>query len=92
LSLNQKIIFAARSAFSKTWNRSMKRVLIGALTAVALSISPFALTAAVAAGDQAVEAPGSERTQHWAADHWARRTGRAPIRWGCRASLEADSF
>ena len=34
----------------------MKRVLIGALTAVALSVSPFPLTATVAAGDQSTEA------------------------------------
>ena len=54
----------------------MKRVLIGALTAVALSISPFALTAAAAAGDQAAEAPSSERAQHWAADHRAMMDAR----------------
>jgi hypothetical protein len=54
----------------------MKRVLIGALTAVALSISPFVLTAAVAAGNQAVEAPGSEHTRHSAADHRAMMDAR----------------
>jgi hypothetical protein len=59
----------------------MKRVLIGALTAVALSVSPFALRAA-AAGDHSAEAASSERTQHWAADHRAmmdaRRYERSP--------------
>jgi hypothetical protein len=63
----------------------MKRVLIGALTAVALSISPFALTAAVAAGDQAVEAPSSERAQHWAADHRAMMDARLG---GMKAALK----
>ena len=52
----------------------MKRVLIGALTAVALSVSPFALRAA--AGDQSAEAASAERTQHWAADHRATMDAR----------------
>jgi hypothetical protein len=42
----------------------MKRVLMGALTALALSVSPLALGAAVAAADQSAEAVGSERSQH----------------------------
>jgi LTXXQ motif family protein len=54
----------------------MKRVLIGVLTAVALSVSPFALTAAVAAGDQSAEAASSERLQHWASDHRAMMDAR----------------
>ena len=54
----------------------MKRVLIGALTAVALSVSPFALRAAAAAGDQSAEAANSERTQHWAFDHRAMMDAR----------------
>jgi ribonuclease HI len=49
----------------------MKRVLVGALTEVALSLSPFAQTAAVAAGDQSAEAASSERMQHWASNHRA---------------------
>ena len=49
----------------------MKRILLCALTAAAFSVSSFALTAAVAAGDQSAEAASSERTQHWAADHRA---------------------
>jgi hypothetical protein len=49
----------------------MKRVLIGALTAVALSLSPLALSAAAASGDQSAEAGSSERVQHWASDHRA---------------------
>jgi hypothetical protein len=53
----------------------MKRVLIGAPTAVALSVSPFALRAA-AAGDQWAEAASSESTQHWAADHRATMDAR----------------
>jgi zinc resistance-associated protein len=54
----------------------MKRVLIGALTAVALSVSPFALRAAVAAGDQSAEAAHSGRMQHWASDHRAMMDAR----------------
>jgi hypothetical protein len=54
----------------------MKRVLIGALTALALLVSPFALTAALAAGDQSAEAARSERSQHWAADHRAMMDAR----------------
>jgi hypothetical protein len=54
----------------------MKRIFIGALAAVALSVSPFTLTAAAAAGDQTAEAAGSERSQHWAADHRAMMDAR----------------
>ena len=39
----------------------MKRILLGALTAVALSASPLALTAAVAAGDQSAETTRADR-------------------------------
>ena len=49
----------------------MKRTLLCALTAVAVSVSSFALTAAVAASDQSAEAAHKERMQHWAADHEA---------------------
>src|SRR5277367_109604 len=44
----------------------MKRTLLCALTAVAVSVSSFALPAA---GDQSAEAAHKERMQHWAADH-----------------------
>src|ERR1700722_2701683 len=54
----------------------MKRVLMGALTALALSVSPFALTAALAAGGQSAEAARPERSQHWAADHRAMMDAR----------------
>ena len=47
----------------------MKRILLCALTAVAFSASSFALTAAVATGDQSAETAHKERMQHWAADH-----------------------
>jgi LTXXQ motif family protein len=47
----------------------VKHIVLGALTAVALSVSSFALTAAVAADDQSAEAARAERIQHWAADH-----------------------
>src|SRR5690242_8951951 len=47
----------------------MKRVVLCALTAVAFSFWSYALTAAVAAGDQPAEAARTERIQHWAADH-----------------------
>jgi LTXXQ motif family protein len=49
----------------------MKRILLCALTAVAFSVSSFALTAdvAVAAGDQSTEAARKERMQQWAADY-----------------------
>jgi zinc resistance-associated protein len=49
---------------------AMKRTLLCALTAVAVSVSSFALTAAVAA-DESAEAAHKERMQHWAADHEA---------------------
>ena len=54
----------------------MRRILLGALTAIALSVSPFALTAAVAADDQSAEAARAERIQHWAADHQAMMDAR----------------
>jgi LTXXQ motif family protein len=54
----------------------VKRILLGALTAVALSVSSFALTAAVAAGDQSAETAPAERMQHWAADHQAMMDAR----------------
>jgi hypothetical protein len=46
----------------------VKRILLGALTAVAVSVSAFVLSTAFAAGDQPADA---ERMQHWAADHQA---------------------
>jgi hypothetical protein len=54
----------------------VKRILLGALTAVALSVSAFAVTAAVAAGDQPAEAARAERIKHWAADHRATMDAR----------------
>ena len=54
----------------------MKRTLLGALAAVALSVSSFALTGALAAGDQSPEAAHKERMQHWAADHEAMMDAR----------------
>jgi hypothetical protein len=54
----------------------VKSILLGALTAVVLSVSPFALTAAVAAGDQSPEAARAERMQHLAADHQAMMDAR----------------
>jgi hypothetical protein len=46
----------------------MKRTLLCALTAVAFSVSSFALTG-VHADDQSAEAAHKEHMQHWAADH-----------------------
>jgi LTXXQ motif family protein len=54
----------------------MKGTLLGALTAVALSVSPFALTVAVAAGDQSAETTRAERMKHWVADHQATMDAR----------------
>lgn len=54
----------------------MKRVLTGAVTAVALCLSPFAQTPALAAGDQSAEAAHSERIQNWASDHRAMMDAR----------------
>jgi zinc resistance-associated protein len=59
----------------------MKRTLLCALTAVALSVSSFALTAAFAAGDQSP----TERMQHWAADHEAMMDARLG---GMKAALK----
>jgi hypothetical protein len=53
----------------------MNRVLIGALAASRFR-SPFAMRAAVAAGDPAAEAASSERRQHWVADHRAMMDAR----------------
>jgi hypothetical protein len=47
----------------------MKRTLLGALTAVALGVSSFALTSAAVADEQSPEPTRAERMQHWAADH-----------------------
>jgi hypothetical protein len=63
----------------------MKRILLCALTAVAVSVSSFALTAAVAAGDQSAEAAHNERMQHWAADHEAMMDARCA---GMKAALK----
>ena len=63
----------------------MKRILLCALIAVAVSVSSFALTAAVAAGDQSAEAAHNERMQHWAADHEAMMDARCG---GMKAALK----
>jgi hypothetical protein len=63
----------------------MKRTLLCAVTALALSISAFDLTAAVAAGDQSAEATRKERMQHWAADHEAMMDARLG---GMKAALK----
>jgi hypothetical protein len=63
----------------------MKRILLCALTAVAVSVSSFALTAAVGAGDQSAEAAHKERMQHWAADHEAMMDARCG---GMKAALK----
>src|SRR3984957_5771911 len=63
----------------------MKRILLYALTAVAVSVSSFALTAAVGAGDQSAEAAHKERMQHWAADHEAMMDARCG---GMKAALK----
>ena len=60
----------------------MKRILLCALTAVAVSVSSFALTAA---GDQSAEAAHNERMQHWAADHEAMMDARCG---GMKAALK----
>ena len=62
----------------------MKRILLCALTAVAVSVSAFALTA-VAAGDQSAEAAHQERMQHWAADHESTMDARCG---GMKAALK----
>ena len=59
----------------------MKRILLCALTSLALSISAFDLTAAVAADDQSHK----ERMQHWAADHEAMMDARLG---GMKAALK----
>jgi hypothetical protein len=63
----------------------MKRTLLCALTAVALSFSSFALSPAIAAGDQSAEAVHKERMQHWAADHEAMMDARLG---GMKAALK----
>jgi hypothetical protein len=66
---------AQRSPF-KLQGFAMKRILLCALSAVAFSVSTFALTAAVAADDPQAEAVHKERMQHWAADHEAMMDAR----------------
>ncbi len=63
----------------------MKRILLCALTAVAFSVSSFAVTTALAAGDQSAEATHKERMQHWAADHEAMMDARLG---GMKAALK----
>ena len=63
----------------------MKRTFVCALTAVAFSFSSFALSPAVAAGDQSAEAVHKERMQHWAADHEAMMDARLG---GMKAALK----
>jgi hypothetical protein len=54
----------------------VKRILLGGLTAIVLSVSAFALNAAVAAGDQPAGAASPEQIQRWAADHQAMMDAR----------------
>jgi zinc resistance-associated protein len=63
----------------------MKRILLYALTAVAVSVSSIALTAGLAAVDQSAEAAHTERMQHWAADHEAMMDARCG---GMKAALK----
>jgi LTXXQ motif family protein len=61
----------------------MKRTVLCALTAIAVSVSSFALTAAV--GEQPAEAAHKERMQHWTADHEAMMDARCG---GMKAALK----
>src|ERR1700744_783429 len=61
----------------------MKRTLLCALTAAAISLSSFAQTATV--GDQSAEGAHTERMQHWAADHEAMMDARCG---GMKAALK----
>jgi hypothetical protein len=63
----------------------MKRTLLCALTAVALSVSSLGLTTALAAGDQSAEAAHKERMQRWAANHEAMMDARLG---GMKAALK----
>ena len=63
----------------------MKRILLCALTAVAISVSAFSLNTAIAAGDQPAEAARAERMKHRAADHEAMMDARLG---GMKAALK----
>ena len=63
----------------------MKRILLCALTAVAISVSAFSLNTAIAAGDQSAEAARAERMKHRAADHEAMMDARLG---GMKAALK----
>jgi hypothetical protein len=63
----------------------MIRTLVGALAAVAISASAFALTAAAAEGDQQSGPAMMERMQHWAMD---RETLLAAKLAGVKAGLQ----
>jgi hypothetical protein len=63
----------------------MKRILLCALTVVGISVSTFAMNAAVAADNQSAEAAHKERMHHWAADHEAMMDARLG---GMKAALK----
>jgi LTXXQ motif family protein len=63
----------------------MKRILLCALTAVAISVSAFSLNTAMAADDQSSEAAHKARMQRWAADHEAMMDARLG---GMKAALK----
>jgi hypothetical protein len=63
----------------------MKRFTLSALAGLALSVSAFAVTSAVAAGDQSAEAAHKEHMQHWAATHEAMIDARLG---GMKAALQ----
>jgi hypothetical protein len=66
----------------------MKRILLCALTAVAVSASAFTVTAALGADNQLSEAAKAERMQHWEADHETMMEARLA---GMKAGLKLNA-
>jgi LTXXQ motif family protein len=73
------------SAVFQSQEFDMKRMLLCALTAVALCVSSFGLNAAFAADNQSAEAAHTERMKHWAVDHEAMMDARLG---GMKAALK----
>jgi LTXXQ motif family protein len=71
----------------------MKRILLGAMTAVAVSASALALTAAAAPGDQPAGTAGAERMLRWTADHEALLDARlAGMKAGLKLTADQEKL
>ena len=70
----------------------MKRIVLGAMAAVAVSVSAIVLAGA-APGDQPSGFPGAQRIQHWAADHETLLDARlAGMKAGLKLSADQEKL